>query len=105
MSDWLVIDQSMIDRFADLVNDHLFIHVDPARAAQARDLGLPGRARRRRDDLAIQALAAMAERVDGAATYTSPGRPIARHTPPGQWPGVDSGTATYRPNGIARPSS
>lgn len=33
MSDWLTIDQPMIDRFADLVNDHLFIHVDPERAA------------------------------------------------------------------------
>lgn len=32
-SDWLVIDQPLIDRFADLVNDHLFIHVDPERAA------------------------------------------------------------------------
>lgn len=32
-SDWLTIDQPMIDRFADLVNDHLFIHVDPERAA------------------------------------------------------------------------
>ncbi len=32
-SDWLVIDQGMIDRFADLTGDHQFIHVDPVRAA------------------------------------------------------------------------
>lgn len=32
-SDWEVIDQQRIDRFADLVGDHLFIHVDPVRAA------------------------------------------------------------------------
>lgn len=34
VSAWEVIDQDRIDRFADLVEDHLFIHVDPARAAQ-----------------------------------------------------------------------
>lgn len=32
-SDWLAVDQGMIDRFADLTGDHQFIHVDPARAA------------------------------------------------------------------------
>lgn len=32
-SDWLGVDQGMIDRFADLTGDHQFIHVDPARAA------------------------------------------------------------------------
>jgi acyl dehydratase len=34
VSDWLTIDQAMIDRFADATGDHQFIHVDPARAAQ-----------------------------------------------------------------------
>lgn len=33
-SDWLTIDQGMIDQFADLTGDHQFIHVDPARAAE-----------------------------------------------------------------------
>lgn len=33
-SDWLLIDQSMIDRFADVTIDHQYIHVDPARAAE-----------------------------------------------------------------------
>lgn len=32
-SDWAVVTQDMIDRFADLTDDHQFIHVDPARAA------------------------------------------------------------------------
>ena len=31
-SSWLTIDQSMIDRFADVTCDHQFIHVDPERA-------------------------------------------------------------------------
>lgn len=31
-SRWRVIDQAMIDQFADLINDHQFIHVDPDRA-------------------------------------------------------------------------
>ena len=33
-SDWLLIDQAMIDRFAELTGDLQFIHVDPVRAAQ-----------------------------------------------------------------------
>jgi acyl dehydratase len=33
-SDWLVVNQIMIDRFADATLDHQFIHVDPARAAE-----------------------------------------------------------------------
>ena len=33
-SDWLLIDQAMIDRFADVTGDHQFIHVDPVRAAE-----------------------------------------------------------------------
>jgi acyl dehydratase len=32
-SDWLPVDQSMIDRFADATLDHQFIHVDPVKAA------------------------------------------------------------------------
>lgn len=34
LSDWVTIDQAMIDRFADATADHQFIHVDPARAAR-----------------------------------------------------------------------
>lgn len=33
MSDWLVIDQERVDRFADATDDHQWIHVDPIRAA------------------------------------------------------------------------
>lgn len=32
-SDWLLIDQDRIDRFADATNDYQFIHVDPEKAA------------------------------------------------------------------------
>ena len=32
-TDWLVIDQARIDRFADATGDHQWIHVDPVRAA------------------------------------------------------------------------
>lgn len=32
-SDWLTVDQAMIDKFADATLDHQFIHVDPAKAA------------------------------------------------------------------------
>jgi acyl dehydratase len=28
-SDWFLIDQEMVNRFADLTNDHQFIHVKP----------------------------------------------------------------------------
>ena len=34
VSDWVTIDQPMIDAFADLTGDHQFIHVDPDRAAE-----------------------------------------------------------------------
>lgn len=34
VSDWMLVTQSMIDRFADLTDDHQFIHVDPVLAAQ-----------------------------------------------------------------------
>jgi len=33
-SDWLTITQDRINVFADAINDHQFIHVDPERAAQ-----------------------------------------------------------------------
>jgi acyl dehydratase len=33
-SSWFEISQERVDRFADATNDHQFIHVDPARAAQ-----------------------------------------------------------------------
>lgn len=32
-SDWIEIDQQLVDRFADVIDDHQFIHVDPVRAA------------------------------------------------------------------------
>lgn len=33
-SDWVVVDQSMIDAFADATDDHQFIHVDQEKAAE-----------------------------------------------------------------------
>ncbi|KRB86743.1 nodulation protein NodN [Sphingomonas sp. Root710] len=33
-SEWLLVDQTMIDRFADLTLDRQYIHVDPVRAAE-----------------------------------------------------------------------
>ena len=33
VSDWLLVDQERIDRFAEVTDDHQFIHVDPAAAA------------------------------------------------------------------------
>ncbi len=32
-SEWLLVDQPMIDAFADATGDHQFIHIDPVRAA------------------------------------------------------------------------
>ena len=32
-SDWIVVDQAMIDRFAEVTGDRQFIHIDPERAA------------------------------------------------------------------------
>ena len=32
-SDWLTVDQAMIDKFAEATGDHQFIHVDPVAAA------------------------------------------------------------------------
>ena len=34
VSDWLTVDQDMINAFADATGDHQFIHIDPVRAAQ-----------------------------------------------------------------------
>jgi acyl dehydratase len=34
LSDWTQIDQDMINRFADLTDDHQFIHIDPVAAAE-----------------------------------------------------------------------
>jgi acyl dehydratase len=34
LSDWVTLDQTKINQFADLTNDHQFIHVDPQRAAK-----------------------------------------------------------------------
>lgn len=34
VSDWIVIDQARIDAFADVTEDHQFIHVDPEAAAK-----------------------------------------------------------------------
>lgn len=33
-SDWLLVDQAMIDRFADATLDRQYIHIDPVRAAE-----------------------------------------------------------------------
>ena len=32
--DWFVVDQALIDAFADVTRDHQFIHVDPEKAAE-----------------------------------------------------------------------
>ncbi len=34
VSDWVTVDQAMIDAFADVTNDHQWVHVDVARAAK-----------------------------------------------------------------------
>ncbi len=41
VSDWLRIEQSRIDAFADVTNDHQWIHVDPARAARESPFRAP----------------------------------------------------------------
>ncbi|MBO1042370.1 MaoC/PaaZ C-terminal domain-containing protein [Brucella pituitosa] len=38
-SDWIKIDQQLVDRFADVIDDHQFIHTDPARAASESIFG------------------------------------------------------------------
>jgi acyl dehydratase len=39
VSAWHLVDQERIDRFADVTEDHQFIHVDPARAAAEAPFG------------------------------------------------------------------
>lgn len=39
VSRWFVVDQTMIDRFADATEDHQFIHTDPVRAAAETPFG------------------------------------------------------------------
>jgi acyl dehydratase len=34
VSDWMLVDQPLIDSFADVTRDHMFLHVDPEQAAQ-----------------------------------------------------------------------
>jgi acyl dehydratase len=33
-SDWMLVDQALIDRFADTTRDWMFLHVDPVKAAE-----------------------------------------------------------------------
>jgi acyl dehydratase len=39
VSDWLLVDQSMIDTFADATHDHQFIHIDRQRAERETPFG------------------------------------------------------------------
>jgi len=39
VSDWVLIDQKMIDTFADVTHDHQWIHIDPKRAAAETPFG------------------------------------------------------------------
>lgn len=39
VSGWLPIDQELIDRFADLTGDHMWVHSDPERAARELEGG------------------------------------------------------------------
>lgn len=39
VSSWRLVDQQRIDAFADITEDHQFIHVDPARAARETPFG------------------------------------------------------------------
>ena len=39
VSDWVTIDQAQIDAFADVTNDHQWLHVDPERAASEMPTG------------------------------------------------------------------
>ncbi|APO76289.1 nodulation protein NodN [Rhizobium etli 8C-3] len=39
LSDWILVDQAMIDAFAHATNDHQFIHTDPTRAATESSFG------------------------------------------------------------------
>jgi acyl dehydratase len=39
LSDWYLIDQPMVNRFADAIDDHQFIHTDPVRAHAETNYG------------------------------------------------------------------
>jgi acyl dehydratase len=39
VSEWKTVDQPMVDRFADAIDDHQFIHVDPERAKAESSYG------------------------------------------------------------------
>jgi acyl dehydratase len=39
VSDWILVDQDRIDRFADVTEDRQFIHIDPERAAAETPFG------------------------------------------------------------------
>jgi acyl dehydratase len=39
LSEWITVDQPMVDRFADAIDDHQFIHVDPERAKTETSYG------------------------------------------------------------------
>jgi acyl dehydratase len=39
VSEWITVDQTMIDQFADATHDHQFIHVDPERARAETPFG------------------------------------------------------------------
>lgn len=39
VSDWVLVDQAAIDRFAEATGDHQWIHVDPGRAARESPFG------------------------------------------------------------------
>ncbi|MXN66339.1 MaoC family dehydratase [Stappia sp. GBMRC 2046] len=41
VSEWIVVDQAMVDRFAEVTDDRQFIHVDPERAAREGPYGGP----------------------------------------------------------------
>ncbi len=43
ISDWITVDQTMIDTFADATLDHQFIHVDPERAKARHPMAAPSR--------------------------------------------------------------
>jgi acyl dehydratase len=52
VSSWHLVDQNRIDLFADVIEDHQFIHIDPEREARNR-VWLDGRARLF-DDVAVE---------------------------------------------------
>lgn len=39
VSEWVLVDQKMIDTFAEVTHDHQWIHIDPARAAAETPFG------------------------------------------------------------------